>query len=285
MPNTPIIGDPKYRVLNPSTLEVHHGQGWTRYTKCTADTNPVLDYSTMPAQGDGSHAGNPVSEPDRENLSPASQRDPHRPPCTGVSCEKIRVFLKEHYCGEAPFGNGPDDSCDLRDRRKPSADVKEIADYSCEWNENTGEAHCEQQGQVPSGIRRILVHKLEESGMPAKAPGETLFRVWESARTGWLLTEAYYSHHVGDDIELSEVIAIVDRNARVTILRKLPFKKTDVDVPEVTDWTLLDIADTRGTGELDVILEGDAYEDHWLEVIRMKDGRPKTIFSGLGYYL
>jgi len=38
-----------------------------------------------------------------------------------------------------------------------------------------------------------------------------------------------------------------DQNARVTVLRKLPLKKTDVDVPEVTDWTLLDLADTLET--------------------------------------
>ena len=46
-----------------------------------------------------------------------------------------------------------------------------------------------------------------------------------------------HSHRIGSDIELSEVVAIVDQNARVTVLRKLPLKKTDVDVPEVTDWT------------------------------------------------
>ena len=67
--------------------------------------------------------------------------------------------------------------------------------------------------------------------------------------------------------------------------RKLPLKKTDINVPDVTDWTLLDIADTRGNGQLDVILEGDAYEDHWFEVISVQNGSAKTIFSGLGYSL
>jgi hypothetical protein len=81
------------------------------------------------------------------------------------------------------------------------------------------------------------------------------------------------------------VVALVDRNAHLTVLRKLPLKKTGVDVPDVTEWTLLDLADTRGNGEVDVILVGDAYEDHWLEVISVHDGAIKTIFSGLGYYL
>jgi len=55
---------------------------------------------------------------------------------------------------------------------------------------------------------------------------------------------------------------------------------------DVTDWTLLDLADTRGGGHVDVILVGDAYEDHWLEVISVNNGSAKTIFFlGLGYYL
>jgi hypothetical protein len=87
------------------------------------------------------------------------------------------------------------------------------------------------------------------------------------------------------DIEICEVVAVVDQNAHLTVLRKLPLKKTDVDVPNVTDWTPLDIADTRGDGEVDVILVGDAYEDHWLEVISVRNASAKTIFSGLGYYL
>ena len=49
-PNTTIVGDPHYRVLDPKTLEIQHGDGWLRYTKCTTDTNPVLDYSTMKAR-------------------------------------------------------------------------------------------------------------------------------------------------------------------------------------------------------------------------------------------
>jgi len=50
MPNTPIVGDPKYKLINPITLEIQHGDGWQRFTKCTTDTNPTLDYSTMPQE-------------------------------------------------------------------------------------------------------------------------------------------------------------------------------------------------------------------------------------------
>ena len=48
-PNTPIVGDPHYRLINSATLALQHGDGWQTYTKCTTDTNPKLDYSTMPS--------------------------------------------------------------------------------------------------------------------------------------------------------------------------------------------------------------------------------------------
>jgi hypothetical protein len=214
-----------------------------------------------------------------------TEKDPHRPACTDASCRKIRAFLKKHYCGESPAGNGPEESCDLRDREKRSADVKIIADYDCEWNVSTNEAECTQHGQVTSALRSILVRELHRLGVPANAPGQTYFTVWQSSRARWSLAQAYYSYRSGDNLELCEVVAVVDQNARVMVLRELPLKKTDVDVPDVTQWTPLDLADTRGDGQVDIILVGDAYEDHWLEVISVHNGSAKTIFSGLGYYL
>lgn len=50
MPNTPILGDPKYQLINPVTLEIQREDGWETLTKCTTDTNPALNYSTMPAE-------------------------------------------------------------------------------------------------------------------------------------------------------------------------------------------------------------------------------------------
>jgi len=218
-------------------------------------------------------------------LGAQTDKDPHRPACTDASCRKIRSLLKKHYCGESPAGNGPDDNCDLRDRNKRSADVRVIADYKCEWNGSKGTVECTQHGRVTPELRSILVRELRQLGVPAKAPGETYFTIWESDRAGWSLAQAYYSHRIGSDIELCEVVAVVDQSARVTVLHKLPLKKTDVDVPDVTDWAPLDLADTRGNGQVDVVLVGDAYEDHWLEVISVRDGSAKTIFSGFGYYL
>jgi hypothetical protein len=49
-PNTPIVGDPQYHYINPTTLAIFGNLGWETLTKCTSDTNPVLDYSTMPSE-------------------------------------------------------------------------------------------------------------------------------------------------------------------------------------------------------------------------------------------
>ena len=84
---------------------------------------------------------------------------------------------------------------------------------------------------------------------------------------------------------LCQVITLVDQNGRVQVLRNVRFQKTDADVPAVTRWSPIDIADVDGDGSMEVILEGDAYENHWYEVHGIRDGSFKMIFSGLGYYL
>jgi len=48
MPNTPIIGDPRYRSINSTTLAFQHGDEWQTLTKCTSDVNPVLAYPVVP---------------------------------------------------------------------------------------------------------------------------------------------------------------------------------------------------------------------------------------------
>src|SRR5258708_34886318 len=104
-------------------------------------------------------------------LGAQTEKDPHRPECTDASCRKIRAFLKKHYCGESPAGNGPDESCDLRDREKRSADVTVIADYDCEWNETTNAADCKQQGQITPNLRTIRFRELQQWALPAQPPG------------------------------------------------------------------------------------------------------------------
>ena len=181
-----------------------------------------------------------------------------------------------------PVGNGPDDGCEIRQpKQHPSIQV--TANYDCKWVD--GVRDCKQQGEPSSELRDIFVVKLRGLGLPAKPRGQIYFTVWQPTGLDWALVEAYYDHIEGSDVTLCQVIAIIDQNSQVSVLRKVPFQKTDADKNTVTTWSLLDLADVNADGQVEVILEGDAYEDQWIEVVGMNDGSFKTIFSGLGNYL
>ncbi len=126
---------------------------------------------------------------------------------------------------------------------------------------------------------------MKRLGLPQREERFLNFSIWESNQPGWFVAEAFYRSIGHDKLTLCQVIAIIDRDSSVHVLRKVPFQNTDVDVPTVTTWSLLDIADVNGDGRNEVVLEGDAYEDHWIEVVSMEGGILKTIFSGLGYSL
>lgn len=138
-----------------------------------------------------------------------AEKDPHRPTCTDAYCRKIKSFLKTNYCGESPFGNGPDDGCELRFPKNLGAGVGVKADFKCEWNTGKNAAECEQRGQISSAVRGILIAQLTQLGLAANADGRTYFAVWESSQSGWSVAEAYYSRSVGSDIELSQVIVLI----------------------------------------------------------------------------
>jgi hypothetical protein len=99
-PNTPIIGDPKHRVINPTTLDIARERGWDRYTKCTTDTNPVLDYANMP-EPSGAETADRIAYfepnrglPDYEHKSPFTAN-------SGVY-ETLRRQLAEATASAAP---------------------------------------------------------------------------------------------------------------------------------------------------------------------------------------
>lgn len=215
----------------------------------------------------------------------AQTKDPHRPACADSRCRRINTFLKSHYCGESPFGNGPDDGCEIKTLKKPRTGVEVIANFTCKWNESTEANVCQQHLQPPENVRDILIAELQQIGLPAKVKGQIYFTVWKSAHSGWSVAEANYSHAVSSRVELCQVIVIIADNSRPILLRKLPFQKTDADIPTVSQYTLLDLADVEGNNQEEIVLQADAYENHWLEVISLQDGTAKTLFSGLGYYL
>lgn len=68
-PNTPILGDPHYRLIDPTTLGMQHGESWQTYTKCTTDTNPKLDLATTPAEAlsTSRDGGSPVTSPEAQS--------------------------------------------------------------------------------------------------------------------------------------------------------------------------------------------------------------------------
>jgi hypothetical protein len=218
-------------------------------------------------------------------LKAAAANDPHRPACVDAKCQKIMSYLKAHYCGESPYGDGPAGGCQIKSPTGPRPGVDVVADFSCEWSDAKRATECQQREQPPSSVRSLLINELRRLGLPAKASGQTYFTTWTSTTSGWSLAAAYYSRTAGSNLELCQVIVIIDQSSHVHVLRKLPFQKTNIDKPAVTQWSPIDLADVDADGQADVILQGDAYENHWLEVISVGQKPPRTVFSGLGYYL
>jgi hypothetical protein len=188
-----------------------------------------------------------------------------------------------HYCGQSPFGNGPADGCEILPPKKPTLGTSVIANFNCIWSDAEGKPLCSQTGSVPAEIRAELLKEMHQDGLPQRADQEVFFSVLISVRTGWFLLEADYEQIKDDELALCQLLAVVDPEKQLHVLRKVPFQKTDVDLKSVTTWSTLDIVDVHGQQEF--ILEGDAYEDHWFEAIEMQNGKPITIFSGLGYTL
>src|SRR5262249_23450224 len=64
----------------------------------------------------------------------AAESDPHRPACVDAQCRKIMSFLKAHYCSESPYGNGPEDGCQITIPKGPRPGVDVVADLECQWS-------------------------------------------------------------------------------------------------------------------------------------------------------
>ena len=212
-----------------------------------------------------------------------SQKDPHRPACINSQCRAVRAFVKARYCGESPYGNGPDNGCDIRLPKHRLLETSVIASFDCEWSDSSAKRICRQTGTLSPETRTVLIKEMRQVGLPELADKEVFFTVLESKSTGWSLMEAYYGHIEGENLTTCQVIVARKQDGQVHLLRKVPFQKTDADGKTVTTWSALDIADVNRQQEF--ILEGDAYEDHWFEAFEMQDGAFKTIFSGFGYYL
>ena len=213
------------------------------------------------------------------------EKDPHRPACVSAPCQKIESFLKARFCGASPFGNGPQNGCDTRYAKQLVTGINVVAAFDCEWSVTDGRPKCRQRSQPSPEIRGILLREMRRLGLPARAEKDIYFTVWQPSSAKWFLAAADYGKANGPDLALCQVILVVDPGGYVQTLRKVQFQKTNADVPTVTTWFPMGIADVDGDGQLEIILEGDAYENHWLEVDQRQSGSFRKIFSGLGYYL
>jgi hypothetical protein len=213
------------------------------------------------------------------------KNDPHRPGCTSSPCQKIESFLRAHFCGASPFGNGPKNGCDTRYAKQLVTGVNVLAAFDCETSVTDGRPKCRQRSAPSPTFRSILVSEMRRLGLPLKVEKDNYFTVWQPSSAKWFLAAADYGHANGSNLMLCQVILVIDSSGHVQVLRKVRFQKTDADVPTVTTWFPLGIADVDDDGQLEIILEGDAYENHWLEVDHMQGGSFRKIFSGLGYYL
>jgi hypothetical protein len=161
-----------------------------------------------------------------------------------------------------------------------------MADYHCEWNEQKQTSVCHQSGQPSAELADALQRELRNLGLPTTNGNNIQYRVWTSMSGGWTVAEASHSHSAGPQLALCEVIVVFTDPSELHVLRRVRYQRTDADVPTVTKWSPIDIADVNGDGRDEVVLEGDSYENHWLEVVSVSGTlSTKTVYSGLGYYL
>lgn len=143
--------------------------------------------------------------------SAQSKADPHRPPCTDAHCQKIKSFLRAHYCSDSPYGNGPDDGCAIEPPKHQSGKIEISADFKCTWKEDG--LSCEQHGQASPEIRSILLQQLNALGLPANKQENVHFLVWKwTGSAGWTIANAEYLQISGTDLMLCQVIVAIDHN-------------------------------------------------------------------------
>jgi len=159
-------------------------------------------------------------------------KDPHRPPCTSASCQKIETFLRSKFCGASPFGNGPKNGCDTRYAKPLLTGVTILAAFDCETSVTDGRPKCRQRSEPSAAVRSILLRQMRQLGLPAQAEKEVYFTVWQPASAKWFLAAADYGEAKGSRLALCQVILVVNPGGRIQELRKVRFQNTNADKPQ-----------------------------------------------------
>src|SRR5436305_5508355 len=89
-------------------------------------------------------------------LNGQRRNDPHRPPCSSASCKRVESFLRAHFCGASPAGNGPENGCDTRYSKQLLAGINVLAAFDCETSVTDGRPKCRQRSQPSAAGRNIL---------------------------------------------------------------------------------------------------------------------------------
>jgi hypothetical protein len=167
-------------------------------------------------------------------LNGQRQNDPHRPPCTSASCQKIETFLRSKFCGASPFGNGPKNGCDTRYAKPLLTGVNVLAAFDCETSVTDGRPICRQRSEPSAAVRSILLRQMQRLGLPTKSEKDIFFTVWQPPSAKWFLAAADYGQANGGRLALCQVMVVVNPGGRVLALRKVQFQRTNADVPTVT---------------------------------------------------
>jgi hypothetical protein len=83
----------------------------------------------------------------------------------------------------------------------------------------------------------------------------------------------------------NKILDLLKRRDGVTLTELANVTEADIDGKNLEDCTPVQLVDVDGDGQIDFVLVGDGYKNHWYEVFSLEQGTWKMIFSGLGYWL
>lgn len=181
--------------------------------------------------------------------------------------------LSAAYCSEDEWGN-----CQLRWPEEPPP---RVAAFDCVWDATV---KCTQTLAASPPLVGLARDELIKAGLPVGEP-----RVFVEAlrvRADWTVVHAYYHRVSGERMSIASVVLVLrDDGARV-VLRMQRFTHTALDGPSaVRLHFVMDVRDVDGDGEAELVLNGEGYEAHWLEVFTLRGEKWRLLFSGLGYSL